>query len=160
MSIDNIWGTFFAEIDSFLLSLQRSGGNASGRFAEYAIQRLRVSITCVARVKDQLKPPLPSFISPDEVVVISRYYSLLERLIEHLRALTIEWQDYLDNYHVCQSNAAYSSSPFLTGEWGRPKFDVTRKQLEYLSSMSFNWTQVANLLGVSRSTINLLSKKM
>ena len=36
---------------------------------------------------------------------------------------------------------------------GRSKFYVSRDQLEYLSSMSFNWTQIAEMLGVSQMTI-------
>ena len=34
----------------------------------------------------------------------------------------------------------------------RPKFYVTKEQLEYLSSMS-SWTQIAKFLGVSRMTV-------
>ena len=36
---------------------------------------------------------------------------------------------------------------------GRPAFDISQEQLEYLSSLSLNWSQIAALLGVSRMTI-------
>ena len=36
---------------------------------------------------------------------------------------------------------------------GRPRFDIGRDQLEYLSSLNFTWTAIASMLGVSRMTI-------
>ena len=36
---------------------------------------------------------------------------------------------------------------------GRPRFDISKEQLEYLSSLSFKWNEIAVLLGVSRMTI-------
>lgn len=40
-----------------------------------------------------------------------------------------------------------------TGGRGRPKFSISKEQLEYLASLSFTWPQIAQLLGVSRMTI-------
>ena len=66
-----------------------------------------------------------------------------------------EWQAHWDDV-VRQSSSTYhyrvqSSSSGQTA--GRPRFDISRQQLEYLSSMNFSWTQIADLLGVSRMTI-------
>ena len=36
---------------------------------------------------------------------------------------------------------------------GRPRFDISQSQLEYLASLSFSWSEIASLLGVSRMTI-------
>jgi len=44
-------------------------------------------------------------------------------------------------------------SATASGGSGRPKFDISKDQLEYLYSHSFNWPQIAQLLGVSRMTI-------
>ena len=41
----------------------------------------------------------------------------------------------------------------VEGARGRPRFDISESQLVYLSSLSFSWTQIASLLGVSRMTI-------
>ena len=35
---------------------------------------------------------------------------------------------------------------------GRPKFDITREKVEFLTSMSFTWTQIAGMLGISHMT--------
>ena len=49
---------------------------------------------------------------------------------------------------------AYWSTPSVsvTGS-GRPRFNISKQQLEYLCSLSFKWNGIAILLGVSR--INL-----
>ena len=36
---------------------------------------------------------------------------------------------------------------------GRPRFIISKEQLEYLRSLSFTWTDISSLLGVSRMTI-------
>ena len=67
-----------------------------------------------------------------------------------------EWQDYMDHY---QSRNASSSSyhasltPSVLSQPGRPRFDISREQLQYLHSMSFTWVQISELFGVSRKTI-------
>ena len=40
-----------------------------------------------------------------------------------------------------------------TGAKGRPKFQITQEQLEYLCSLSFSWSDIAVLLGISRITL-------
>ena len=36
---------------------------------------------------------------------------------------------------------------------GRPKFDITQEQIEYLRYLSFSWSSISSLLGVSRMTL-------
>ena len=36
---------------------------------------------------------------------------------------------------------------------GRPRFDISQEQLVYLRSLSFTWSQIAAILGVSRMTL-------
>ena len=43
--------------------------------------------------------------------------------------------------------------PVLRSSRGQPHFDITREQLVYLASMSFTWTGIAKMLGVSQMTI-------
>ena len=49
--------------------------------------------------------------------------------------------------------SVYTSDQVQLSLRGRPRFDISQDQLEYLSSMSFTWTQIASMLGVSRMTI-------
>ena len=48
---------------------------------------------------------------------------------------------------------SYQAPVTHTGRRGRPKFDIDKEQLEYLVSISFNWSEIAALLGVSRMTL-------
>lgn len=64
--------------------------------------------------------------------------------------------DYIDSEHAnARSFEIYYQCPLshVPGARGRPPFDISRDQLEYLSSLSFSWTQIASILGVSRMTI-------
>ena len=36
---------------------------------------------------------------------------------------------------------------------GRPRFEIPKEQLVYLSSLSFSWTDISRMLRVSRMTI-------
>ena len=48
---------------------------------------------------------------------------------------------------------SYQVSTEFTGERDRPRFNIQREQLLYLSSLGFSWTSIASLLGVSRMTL-------
>jgi len=41
----------------------------------------------------------------------------------------------------------------MEGLIGRPRLGIGRDQLEYFVSLSFNWTWIAAILGVSRMTV-------
>ena len=36
---------------------------------------------------------------------------------------------------------------------GRPIFDISKEQIQYLRSMSYTWVQISEILGVSHMTI-------
>ncbi len=149
--MDN-WEALFTEMDNFLVSLQRKKENPEKRFMEYAIERLEMCITSVARIRDHLNSSAADVTDPEESSTVGTYCLHFEQLIQHLRFITMEWQQYLDNYQVRELRHAYST-PYTSSVGasergrGRPKFD------EYLNSMSFKWSQVARLLGVSRTTV-------
>ena len=80
--------------------------------------------------------------------------SLIE-LVDTLRIIRSKWNEYqniLDS-GVILTETAYRAPIMLSGERGRPSFDVSKEQLEYLSSMQFTWSEIAALIGVSRSTV-------
>ncbi|PFX32689.1 hypothetical protein AWC38_SpisGene2508 [Stylophora pistillata] len=54
-----------------------------------------------------------------------------------------------------ESNEDSYSAPFVphVSGLGRKKYDITKEQLEHLRSLFFSWTQIANMLQVSISTI-------
>ena len=36
---------------------------------------------------------------------------------------------------------------------GRPRFDISQEQVVYLRSLSFSWSHISSMLGVSRMTL-------
>ena len=51
------------------------------------------------------------------------------------------------------SPSAYRVTVMPTGVRGRPRFQISQEQLEYSHSLSFSWSDVSDMLGVSRMTI-------
>ena len=66
-----------------------------------------------------------------------------------------KWQEYQDILDSGSSHCqlAYQVNTVHTGRRGRPRFDITKDQIEYLASLSFTWSEIAALIGVSRTTI-------
>ena len=78
---------------------------------------------------------------------------LLDELISCLRRLVGYWEVYIDEMNRGSSDVAYRSPVVRLPRRGRPAVEISQEQLEYLASLSFNWSQIAALLGVSRMTI-------
>ena len=51
------------------------------------------------------------------------------------------------------SAVSYRAVNVVSHQRGRPRFEITKEQLLFLSSLSFTWSDIASLLGVSRMTI-------
>ena len=91
----------------------------------------------------------------EEVSDVTEYFSDLQVLRSVLNSLIILWERYEETLEsaVQGSEVSYAASLERTGRRGRPRFVVSRDQLEYLHSLSFSWANIASLAGVSRMTI-------
>ncbi len=148
------WNTFFQEIEQFVSSLARYDRFVEEAFTEYAIERLEVCIVSVTRLKDMFLPTRWRVLFvPNELEVVETYHRLLSDLVVCLRELLRKWSDQWDMHSRTQPQYEYLPSTDASGRQGRPKFCITRSQLEYLEGMSFNWTQISKMLSVSRTTI-------
>ena len=63
-----------------------------------------------------------------------------------------EWDCYIDRLES-SGDSYYQVTTEFTGQRGRPRFNIQREQLLYLSSLGFSWTSIASLVGVSRMTL-------
>lgn len=82
--------------------------------------------------------------------------SSIEGLLTCLRQLSAQWERYLDHLEVPVkvSVAAYTVPIDRShGRIGRPRLGIGRDRLEYFVSLSFNWTRIATILGISRRFI-------
>ena len=84
---------------------------------------------------------------------IAEYQQYVDQLIELLRSLLDEWKEYQMILDSNTHHSVYHVPVQHTHRRGRPKFDVDQAQLEYLVSLSFNWNDIALLLGISRTTL-------
>lgn len=138
------WSRFFIELSEFLRSLERQYGIANQPFAEYAVERLTISLHNVSR--------LCSVVGEGDSSELARCLDDLHQLNVILSSLLALWQQYEEST-VSFEDASYSTPLELTSARGRPRFQISGDQLEYLRSLSFTWTEISSLLGVSRMTI-------
>ena len=87
----------------------------------------------------------------------ANFQAQLAELLWCLRDIAQQWQQHLDHYEANMAATSYSAPVVIirphSRQPGRPRFHITREQLQYLASMSFSWTQIAQILGVSQMTI-------
>ena len=152
------WTAYFDNIKSFLRDLSRRFGLCNLRYAEYAVERLDICLGSVNLVTDQFNDALQDCTSTnqneEETRILLFYRGQLEELIICMQQIATEWQmlkDMLDAHEW--SPYAYRAVAVPTGARGRPRFQITQEQLEYLYSLSFSWNDISEMLGVSRMTI-------
>ena len=147
------WERFFDEVHTVQDSIMTHYGTANRRYAHFVIERLSTCVQAVCNVKDQLHDGQTTLTDEDEREVVSRYVQQLNELISCLCQLVGLWEMYIDEMNEGNVDTAYRAPLLRLPRRGRPAFDISQEQLEYLASLSFNWSQIAALLGVSRMTI-------
>ena len=138
---------FYDEIVRLLRELQRQYGIANANYTAYALERLENCIITCSTVESLLLRA-----SSGE---LEDYCVLFNSLIECLRQVYRTWEEYEDliDSHPDTSLCYHTPLVHMAGNIGRPRFAISRDQLLYLASLSFKWTEIAALLGVSRMTI-------
>ena len=78
----------------------------------------------------------------------------MKSLLYYLQQIAVEWQALKNMLDANEwSPHAYRAITVQNGARGRPKFQITKEQLEYLCFLSFSLNDISDLLGVSRMTI-------
>lgn len=86
------------------------------------------------------------------VAALSNVHADLTQLLQIVQLLLQQWTDYSDILDSHRTLSSYTP-PFEQSTGGRPKFHISREQLHHLRSLSFTWTDIADMLKVSRMTI-------
>ena len=141
------WSAFFDEMSRLIEQTEQQYGLANRSLTEYIIDRLEYAIIVCSDLCDHMRG----------VSGLDDYYSSTQELIDCLKVIYRKWEEYegvLDSILVERPPVVYQTpvSTLRAGP-GRPRFDISKEQLEYLSSLSFKWNEIAVLLGVSRMTI-------
>ena len=150
------WRGFFEQLGSFLELSDRNIDSASEEYCEFTQIRLEISISNLRHVRDIIESAHDNpeiHFTGDELQALTEYQGIITSLLEIVYLLFQQYEDHVDQIHASRAAYAYQSVTVRDGRRGRPRFDVSRSQLEYLASMYFTWTEIAALLGVSRMTV-------
>ena len=91
-----------------------------------------------------------------DVSGLEDYCMSTEELVDTTKIIFKKWEEYegiLDTNATEIPLLAYQSPLTPRVGPGRPRFEISKEQLEYLHSLRFTWNEIAVLLGVSRMTI-------
>lgn len=149
----NSWERFFNELSTFLDSVQRHEIRPNKSYCEYVVQRLELWIVSVSQLTSHIESAqdqegLDVDNSPTGAVV----HCMLD-LVKNLRLILHKWSDYLEHFDVITNQFSYRSPHVEYTTVGRPRYTVSKEQLEYLRSMSFSWVHISEILGVSYMTV-------
>lgn len=157
MTMEN-WESFFEEFYSFISSLGGGRVNyANETYTEYVLERLGVCRNSLTVLLEHFRS-IHLDLEDDEQEVVEFFSLQLSQLLDCLQQIFTEWQVHFDQLQLQNSmrvttNTSFQSSSHPSNGPGRPRFDISRDQVQYLSSLSFTWPQIAQLLGVSRMTL-------
>ena len=155
MSVES-WISYFQEVSSLLETAETRFGIASANLADHLIERFELAIQSCSTIVACLDNPSAS-LNSDEQLIVTGYKREIDELIGCLRSLLDQWKEYRMLLDSTSFGFSYQAHVVHTGRRGRLKFDIEKEQIEYLLSISFNWSEIAALLGVSRMTLYRLS---
>ena len=152
MSVES-WISFFQEVSSLLETSERRFGIANSVLADHRIERFELAVQLCTTIVASLDNPSSS-LNHTEQAIITGYKTKIKELVGHLRSLLDQWKEYrtlLDS--TCFGGFSYQAPVAHTGRRGRPRFDIDKEQIEYLLTLSFTWSEISALLGISRMTL-------
>ena len=77
----------------------------------------------------------------------------LIQLLQALEHVVRIWTEYSNSLDQQWASSHYVTPTEVPRGRGRPRFQISKEQLEYLRSLSFSWTAIADMLMVSRMTV-------
>ena len=111
------------------------------------MEKLELCISACTNLRDHMT----SAVQPGDEVIVEGYLTNIDSLIECVRVLHGKWLEYQDIVSLRAERSLYRYEVSTTAHGrGRPSF---KEQLLHLSSLSFSWSEIASLLGVSRMTV-------
>ena len=137
------WERFFTELGHLVQVSEHRIGGANRDFSLHIISRLRTASETLAAILGHLSSS----------VELRSFCQSVGELVEAVRGMVLEWEVYTERLDYQRESTAYRATTGHTGQRGRPQFHITRDQLVFLRSLSFTWTRIASLLGISRMTV-------
>ena len=146
------WDDLFLEMERFLLDADGRFRSASPEFAEYVVERMEIVIKALSAISQSLESGSGDL--DDDHIELRSSIDIIRNCCQSLQLL---WQAEVDavedHLGVAQNDESGYSVPRVVDGRGRPKAVVSREQLLHLRSLNFSWSQIGQLLGVSRVTL-------
>ena len=139
-------------LSRFLESLERQYGLANESFSEYAVTWLEMCHRNVTNLHSIVVDELIPNENP-QTRAVHQLEGRLSELVHILWELVTMWQQYHETIESTSYGVQYTAPLAHSNHRGRPRFLISRNQLEYLRSLSYTWSQISSLLGVSCMTI-------
>ena len=82
---------------------------------------------------------------------------IVEQLCQYFRRIEENLNGLLDEVN---EKKYFSCPKYFSGNPGKPKFEVSKDQIEFLREMHFSWAKIAELLGISPKTLSRRRKEL
>ena len=128
------WCDFFQGVSRFV---ERQHGLANPSFTEYAILRLSTTIRSLHTIEEAHEDSEDLEVVTDDVKELADVFMARQSL----------WSSYEE---ALRNSLCVQRVPSTVQSSG---VEVPQEQIEYLRYLSFSWTSIASILGVSRTTV-------
>ena len=153
---ETVWGweNYFVEVARFILTSERQlESHANQQYAEYVLERLAMISQSVSGVRQQIEREQNSQSLVGWQNSIISLLDSLDELLDLLPQIASKWQKHIDDLEVHSITSRYHLQLQSSSQRGRPCLNIMQDQLEYLRLLSFSWSDISRMLGVSRMTI-------
>ena len=112
-------------------------------------ERLAEAGETVFVLKQKAAKPVPATRSSDSDLEMEDFLEMMNELSAYLTRLTIFLENLADELSDNMVDLSFNECERMyTGMKGQPKFQVSKRQIEFLRELHFSWTRTAELLGI------------
>lgn len=141
------WSSFFSYVSQFLKECERDEGTKDVKRAESVCERMEMLIGHLTRISDTIRLELPE---SGAILLVRKIDDLVKTLSETTLPMWRELQLQQQIPSLPQRNFVHEVH---LGKQGRPKLTIDCEQIGFLRQLKFGWTSIANIVGVSRTTL-------
>ena len=107
-----------------------------------------------------LKERAVELTSLDRDLEMENFHSNMDELSLYLTRLRVYFENMADDLSENTLNVpAHQCERNYTGMRGQPKFEVSKRQVQFLRELHFPWVRIAELLGISTKTLTRRRKE-
>lgn len=130
------WDRFWDEIASLVHTSQMRIGHADRNFSLFFVERLQLAAVKLVTLRDIME-------------TVNELSTFSQKVFSKL------FDGWLPSGNSTLTGWTWTFRPAVmrSTRRGRPEFNISKDQLVFLHNLSFSWTSISSLLGVSRMTI-------